>query len=142
MSAETFPSPPSIDSSSLAVPVPAGAPSSDHWASHARVTGEKETFTSEAVAAEYLLVDVAAPRPTVRGRLAMLVEGAIERALDACGAPPPALTAGADFDGSLEDLLRRADVCGNRGIAIWVPSLVSVVAAGVLDTGRGAAITR
>src|SRR5260221_1734517 len=142
MSAAIFPSlepfmPSAVTSGAPSEP---GASTLDHWASHERVTGEKETFASEAVAAEYLLVDVAAPRPTARGRLAMLLDGAVERALDACGAPPPALTAGTDFDGSLDDLLRRAEVSGCRGLAVWIPSLASVVSGSVLDPVDSAAM--
>lgn len=109
------------------------AVSTDHWATDARVTAEKETFASEANAADFLWVEVAPPRPSVRGRLALLIEGAIERALESQGAPPPALTSGTSFEPTLHDLLRRTRVSGSAGIALWIPSLASVAVASVLD---------
>lgn len=109
------------------------AVSTDHWATDARVAAEKETFASEANAADFLWVEVAPPRSSVRGRLALLIEGAIERALESQGAPPPALGSGPSFEPSLNDLLRRARVSGSVGIALWIPSLSSIAAGGVLD---------
>lgn len=111
------------------------AVSTDHWATDARVEREKATFASEADAAEFLWVEVAPPKPSVRGRLSLLVEGAIERALDARGAPPPAVTSSASFEPSLDDLLRRARVSGSAGIALWLPSLSDIATGSVLDPG-------
>lgn len=105
----------------------------DHWATDARVASDRETFASVARAAEYLLVDVAPPRATIRGRLSLLLEGAIERALDGQGAPPTTVTPTCNFDRSLDDLLRRAAVSGASGIALWIPSLLGITSAGVLD---------
>ncbi len=105
----------------------------DHWATDARVASDRETFASVARAAEYLLVDVAPPRTTIRGRLSLLLEGAIERALAGQGAPPTAVTSTCNFDRSLDDLLRRAEVSGASGIALWIPSLLGITSAGVLD---------
>lgn len=109
------------------------AVSTDHWATDARIAAERDTFASEAKAADFLWVEVAPPRATVRGRLALLIEGAVERALESQGAPPPALTAGLTFESTLDDLLRRAQVSGSGGIALWIPSLANIAVASVLD---------
>ena len=110
----------------------------DHaWTSDsATVAAEsaKEVFVSEAAACGLLLIDVAPPRPSLRGRLSLVVEGAIERALESRGAPPPGSTAPRDRDASLDDLLRRAQVSGLIGIAVWLSSLAEIAVAGALDS--------
>src|SRR5213076_1325518 len=90
------------------------AASNDQWAGAARLAAPdaKATFFSEARAASLLWVELEAPRPAVRGRLALLIEGAIERALDARGAPPPARTSIGDRESVVTDQLRRAIVSG------------------------------
>jgi hypothetical protein len=110
----------------------------DHaWTSDsATVAAEsaKEVFVSEAAACGLLLIDVAPPRSSLRGRLSLVVEGAIERALESRGAPPPGSTAPRDRDASLDDLLRRAQVSGLIGIAVWLSSLAEIAVAGALDS--------
>ena len=66
--------------------MPWGALTNHPWISdsvpHAGVESTKELFTSEALASGLLLVEVAPPRASLRGRLAPVLEGAIERALE------------------------------------------------------------
>ena len=100
----------------------------------------KDTFTSEAAAGGFLLVDVPRPRTTVRGRLGLLVEGAIERALEARGAPPPGPAALRDRDGSVADQIRRAHVSGSTGLAIWFSSLADITVHGALDAEDSGAV--
>jgi hypothetical protein len=110
---------------------------SDHcWTGEAPLAAEstKETFVSEAAASGLLLIDVARPRPALRGRLALVVEGAIERALESRGAPPPDPSVPPDRTASLDDLMRRAQVSGATGIAVWFPSLEGIAVAGALDS--------
>lgn len=120
-----------------------GAVSSDHWAGDTRLTNSdsKETFLSEARAASLLWVELEAPRAAVRGRLCLFIEGAIERALDARGAPPPARPSAADRDEVVTDQIRRAIVSGADGIAVWLASLDGIVGPDrSLDTGDSATI--
>jgi len=100
----------------------------------------KDTFISEAAAGGLLLVDVPRPRTTVRGRLGLLVEGAVERALEARGAPPPGPAALRDREGSLADQLRRAHVSGSTGLAIWFSSLADITLHGALEAEDSGAI--
>lgn len=117
-----------------------GAVSSDHWADTSESASEKETFVSEAAAAEYLLVEIGAPRSSIRGRLSLALEGAIERTLESVGAPSPSSALMRGFEGILEDQLRRARVVGAPGIALWIPSLLGIAEAGVLATEDSGAI--
>ncbi|HEX3597795.1 MAG TPA: hypothetical protein VHU80_21955, partial [Polyangiaceae bacterium] len=113
-----------------------GAVSSDHWAGAARTTLDaKATFSSEARAAGLLWVDLEPPRPAVRGRLCLYIEGAIERALDARGAPPPRAFAAAREE-VIADQIRRALVSGTSGIALWFASLEAIAGSELaFDTG-------
>jgi hypothetical protein len=120
-----------------------GAVSSDHWAEDARpaLTDAKATFLSEARAASLLCVEFEPPRPAVRGRLCLFLEGAIERALDARGAPPPARPSAADRDEIANDQLRRAIVSGTDGIALWLSSLAGITGADdALDSNDSATL--
>ena len=91
-----------------------GAVSSDQWAGDERLAtpDAKAIFLSEARAAGLLWVELEPPRPAVRGRLCLYIEGAIERALDARGAPPPARPSAADRDDVATDQIYRAVVSG------------------------------
>jgi hypothetical protein len=102
----------------------------------------KETFASEATAAGLLLVELGVPRPTARGRLAFFIDGAIERALDARGAPAPRISVASDFDASLDDQVERARTSGASGIALWFGPLQDVAKADILDCEDSAAIRR
>jgi len=97
----------------------------------AAIETAKATFVSEAMAAGHLVVDLASPRSVVRERLGLFIEGAIERALEGRGAPPPSASASSDRKGSLADQLERAHVSGATGLAIWFSSL------GQIATGTG-----
>jgi hypothetical protein len=120
-----------------------GAVSSDQWAGDARLAtaDAKATFLSEARAASLLWVELEPPRPAVRGRLCLYIEGAIERALDARGAPPPARPSAADRDEVATDQIYRAVVSGAEGIAVWLSSLEGIAGQDrTLDTGDSATI--
>src|SRR5258706_6074664 len=104
------------------------AASNDHWAGAARLAARdaKATFLSEARAASLLWVELDAPRPAVRGRLSLFIEGAIERALDAGAPPPPAPASVVDRESVVTDQLQRAIVSGTSGIALWLSSLEGI----------------
>ncbi|HVU04569.1 MAG TPA: hypothetical protein VHE30_22580 [Polyangiaceae bacterium] len=88
---------------------------------------------SEASAGGLLLVDVSRPRHTIRGRLGLLIDGAVERALESRGAPPPGAAALSNQAGQLSDQIRRAGVTGSTGLAIWLPCLTDLAVNGALD---------
>lgn len=125
-----------VDSDSVG-PAPAG--SDGNGSNHLDV---KDTFASEASATGLLLVDLGTPRPTARGRLAFLIDGAIERALDARGAPAPRVSVASDFDASLDDQVERARTSGASGIALWFGPLHDVAKANTLDCEDSSAIRR
>lgn len=115
-----------------------GAVSSDHWAGDAPNANNdaRAIFLSEARAGNLLWVELTPPRPAVRGRLCLLIEGAIERALDARGAPPPSELATTTRDEIVADQIRRALVSGTSGIALWLSSLEAIAGPDLaLDTG-------
>ncbi|HVW24580.1 MAG TPA: hypothetical protein VHC69_04390 [Polyangiaceae bacterium] len=115
-----------------------GAVSSDHWAGDAPNANNdaRAIFLSEARAGNLLWVELMPPRPAVRGRLCLLIEGAIERALDARGAPPPSELATTTRDEIVADQIRRALVSGTSGIALWLSSLEAIAGPDLaLDTG-------
>ncbi len=120
-----------------------GAVSSDHWAGERRLESAdaRATFSNEANAASLLWVELSPPRPAVRGRLCLYVEGAIERALDARGAPPPARLSSAAREDVIADQIRRALVSGTSGIALWFASLEAIAGTELsLDTGDSATL--
>lgn len=102
----------------------------------------KSMFASEANAAGLLLIELSGPRPAARGRLAFFIDGAIERALDARGAPAPRISAATDFDVSLGDQIERARVSGTGGLALWFGPLHDIAKGGVLDCEDSTAIRR
>jgi len=61
--------------------------------------------------------------PSARGRLADLVDEAVEGALAARGAAGPGITSGSDRDATLSDQLFRARRAGARGLAILLGPL-------------------
>jgi hypothetical protein len=99
----------------------------------------KATFTSEAVAAGLLFIDVPPPRSTARGRLALFVEGAIERGLETRGAPPPRVMV-IGFDQVLSDQLERARISGALGIALWFSALDGIAVDGALDSADSSTV--
>src|SRR5262249_27908681 len=92
-------------------------------------------------AGAFLPVILPAPQPADRGRLALLVEEAIEVALERHGGSPPGLTMETDLDGSLADQLYRARLLEFRGIALALGPLTALAgAAGVLDVEDSAVL--
>lgn len=102
----------------------------------------KAIFSSEAIAAGHLLVELAAPRAAARGRLAFFIDGAVERALDARGAPAPGVSAASDFDASIADQIERAQTTGAAGLALWFGPFEEIAKAGILDGEDSAALRR
>jgi hypothetical protein len=92
-------------------------------------------------AAGYLPVTVPAPKPADRGHLALLVEEAVEVALERHGGSPPGLLTESDLDASLSDQLYRARLLEFRGLAIALGPLSALAgASGVLDLEDSAAL--
>src|SRR5260221_3089697 len=109
-----------------------GAISDDLWAGEVRLAAPdaKARFLGEASAGGLLLIELEPPRPVVRGRLALFVEGAIERALQARGAPSAAHPSTVGWDETLDDQLHLATVSGALGIALWFSSLEAIAGPG------------
>jgi hypothetical protein len=78
---------------------------------------------AEAEQEGLLTVQVEAPGPGHRGRLGVLIEAAIENALERRGACPPGVAAATDLALSLADQLYRARLVELRGIAIGLGTL-------------------
>ncbi|MFO0566026.1 MAG: hypothetical protein U0263_10215 [Polyangiaceae bacterium] len=103
-----------------------------------RTRAELEARTAGA---GFLLVPVEPPRPALRGRLALLIESAVEEALERRGAPPPGVGASSDLDASLSDQLYRARLVGGRGLAISLHTLEGIAnLAGALDAEDSAVL--
>src|SRR3954468_19048526 len=73
---------------------------------------------SEADEDGLLTVQLDAPGPGHRGRLGVLIESAIEGALERRGACPPGVAAATDLALSLADQMYRAGRVAPRGIAL------------------------
>jgi hypothetical protein len=116
----------------------------DHWAPGANAPSGalaaagvgKSSFAEEARSADFVFVEVAPPREALRGRLSAWMDGAIERALETHGAPPPRPSPPHDRDAALADFVRRARSCGASGIALWLSSLAAIAA----GPGEGTAL--
>lgn len=78
---------------------------------------------AQAEADGFLTVQLDAPGPGHRGRLGVLVEGAIEQALERRGACPPGVAAASDLALSLADQLYRARLVELRGVALSLGTL-------------------
>jgi hypothetical protein len=78
---------------------------------------------SEAEGEGFLTVQLDAPGPGHRGRLGVMIEAAIESALDRRGACPPGVAAATDLALSLADQLYRARLIELRGVALGVGTL-------------------
>ncbi|MEZ4225278.1 MAG: hypothetical protein R3B13_30280 [Polyangiaceae bacterium] len=88
-----------------------------------------------------LVVRVAPPRPAVRGRLALVVEGAVEDALLRRGSAPPGVGASSDLDASLSDQLYRARLVGSEAMLLSLGSLEGIAnLAGALDAEDSAVL--
>jgi hypothetical protein len=96
---------------------------------------------TEAEADGLLTVQVNSPGPGHRGRLGVLIEAAIEGALERRGACPPGVAAATDLALSLADQLYRARLVELRGIAIGVGTLGGMADADyTLDTEDSAVL--
>ena len=108
---------------------------------HLADTGNREEFLSEARRDGLLAVELAAPGPALRGRIALLIEGAIEEALERRGAAPPGVGASSDLDATLSDQLYRARLVGAKGFVIALSSLEGIAnLAGSLDAEDSAVL--
>jgi hypothetical protein len=102
---------------------------------------EFEKILAESASAGFLPVLVPAPKPADRGHLALLVEEAIELALERHGGSPPGLTTETDLDASLADQLYRARLLEFRGIAVAVGPLAALAGVpGILDVEDSAVL--
>jgi hypothetical protein len=102
---------------------------------------QKVNLAASALQASWLFAEIAAPAPALRGRLALLIETAIEDALQQRGAAPPGVGASSDLDASLSDQLYRARQVGARGLALAFGSLEGIAnLAGALDAEDSAVL--
>jgi hypothetical protein len=102
---------------------------------------QKVNLAASALQASWLFAEIRAPGPAVRGRLALLIETAIEEALQQRGAAPPGVGASSDLDASLSDQLYRARQVGARGLALAFGSLEGIAnLAGALDAEDSAVL--
>ncbi|HMI92119.1 MAG TPA: hypothetical protein VK509_12175, partial [Polyangiales bacterium] len=62
---------------------------------------QKVNLAAAALKAAWLFAEIPSPGPALRGRLALLIESAIEDALQQRGAAPPGVGASSDLDASL-----------------------------------------
>lgn len=93
-----------------------------------RFVGEatRVELESDAERAGLLVARIGAPTPAQRGRLALVIESAIEDALERRGASPPGVGASSDLDASLSDQLYRARLVGTGGLALSLESLEGI----------------
>lgn len=102
---------------------------------------QKVNLAASALQASWLFAEIAAPGPAARGRLALLIESAIEEALQQRGAAPPGVGASSDLDASLSDQLYRGRQVGARGLALAFGSLEGIAnLAGALDAEDSAVL--
>jgi len=78
---------------------------------------------TEAEGEGFLTVQLDAPGPGHRGRLGVLIEAAIEHALERRGACPPGVAAATDLALSLADQMYRARLVELRGVALGLGTL-------------------
>ncbi|HEY6078310.1 MAG TPA: hypothetical protein VIW29_05880, partial [Polyangiaceae bacterium] len=114
--------PPSHGSGSTGASAEAAAPAN---AGEARFVGPGvlAELLSEAEGEGLLTVQLDSPGPGHRGRLGVLIEAAIEGALERRGACPPGVAAATDLALSLADQLYRARLVELRGIALGLGTL-------------------
>lgn len=102
---------------------------------------ERAELEAGATTVGLLLVPIEPPRPALRGRLALLIESAVEEQLERRGAPPPGVGASSDLDASLSDQLYRARLVGSRGLAISLHTLEGIAnLAGSIDAEDSAVL--
>jgi hypothetical protein len=89
----------------------------------------------------FLCIRVEAPRAADRGKLALVVEEAIEFALERRGACPPGIGAASDLDSSLGDQLYRARLVELRGLFVSIGPLEGLLGLnGALDVEDSAVL--
>ena len=103
--------------------------------------GERAELEAMATSSGLLLVPIEPPRPALRGRLALLIESAVEEQLERRGAPPPGVGASSDLDASLSDQLYRARLVGSQGLAISLHTVEGIAnLAGAIDAEDSAVL--
>ncbi|MBK8999885.1 MAG: hypothetical protein IPM35_29560 [Myxococcales bacterium] len=103
--------------------------------------GERAELEAVATSSGLLLVPIEPPRPALRGRLALLIESAVEEQLERRGAPPPGVGASSDLDASLSDQLYRARLVGSQGLAISLHTVEGIAnLAGAIDAEDSAVL--
>jgi len=90
----------------------------------------------------FLAVAAPAARPHDRGKLALVLEEAIESALERRGACPPGVGAAGDLEDSLGDQLYRARLIELRGICVTVGSLGAIATLGGALDAEDSAVLR
>jgi len=102
---------------------------------------ERAELEARATGSGLLLVPIEPPRPALRGRLALLIESAVEEQLERRGAPPPGVGASSDLDASLSDQLYRARLVGSAGLAISLHTVEGIAnLAGAIDAEDSAVL--
>jgi hypothetical protein len=102
---------------------------------------EVGTLVADAEAQGFLPVLVQPLRPADRGKLALVLEEAVEAVLERRGACPPGVGAATDLDASLSDQLYRARLIEARGLCVFIGSLEgSATLASALDAEDSAVL--
>lgn len=84
---------------------------------------ERDTASVELGRGAMVVVELEGIGPSARGRLAEVIDEAVERCLAARGAATPGITSGSDRDATLSDQMFRARRAGATGIAIMLGPL-------------------
>jgi hypothetical protein len=104
-------------------------------------SGEVKSILLRCEREGYLVVEVPEFRAAIRGRLAWLLEEAVERVLELRGACPPGVGASTDLEGSLRDQIYRARLLGAPGLMLALPSLEGITSRiGALDADDSATL--
>lgn len=106
---------------------------------------ELERVAALAAAAEHrglLPVIVQPPRAADRGKLALVIEEAVESALERRGACAPGVGAAADLESSLGDQLYRARLIEARGLWLFLGSFEGIATLGGALDAEDSAVVR
>ncbi|HSU38837.1 MAG TPA: hypothetical protein VLJ38_04685, partial [Polyangiaceae bacterium] len=103
---------------------------------------ELANFVGEAESAALLPVLIEPLRPADRGKLAVVLEEAIESALERRGACPPGVGAATDLESSLGDQLYRARLVEVRGLCLFLASLEGAATLGGALDAEDSAVLR
>lgn len=130
------------DAMDMAFPTPSDSSEPQHTSSVtawlAAPAGDHEVAEGSP---DYLAVRLGPPGPAVRGRLALFIEGALERTLDACHAPAPGVVTTPDLAEVLADQLYRARIMGVSGIHLTFSTFSGIAnLAGALDAQDSAVL--